>query len=151
MLDEHLLSDIDACTDKGETPLSVAVWADNPQNVSILLSNGADTSIVDEWGYGALHWAAQWGRKECVSEFIAHHCDLGLPNSFGLTPELVARKYGHEDLAIEIMDYVNERCESHYFTLKLWGLSKSFSVQMMNRVLPHIATDQAEIAEHRSL
>lgn len=121
LLDEDLMSDVDACTEMGETPLSVAVWAANPQNVSILLSNSADTTIIDHMGNGAIHWAAQAGDKEIISVFMRHGSDLGLPNSLGLTPELVARKYGYENLAKEIMDYVNKQSESHHSSITNGG------------------------------
>ncbi len=111
LLEEGLMSDIDARTSHGETPLFLAAAARAPQNVSLLLSNSADTTIVDDYGNNAIHWAADHGFGDIISEFIRHGSDLGLPNSIGLTPELVARKYGYEALAKIIMDYVNEQSE----------------------------------------
>ena len=112
LLNEDLMSNIDACTDRGETPLHVAVWAGASRNVSLLLSNKADASVVDALGSSAIHQAARWGVEEVIVEFIGHGSDLGLANSLGLDPELVARKYGHESLAKIIMDYVYEQSES---------------------------------------
>ena len=117
LLNQGLTLNIDACTDKGETPLSVAVWGTAPKNISLLLSKGADTTVIDSYGYSAAHWAAQWGLEEVIAEFIEHRSDLGLLNSCGLTPELVARKYGHETVANMIMDYVNKQSEFCFFTL----------------------------------
>ena len=129
LLNEDLVSDINAKTDCGETPLSIAVWAVSPRNVSLLLSNGADTSCVDNFGSTAIHWAAKYGREDVITEFIKFGSDLGLLNSHGLTPELVARKYDHADLADTIMDYVNEQSGSHRFiSLHFCGLSNSFCV-----------------------
>ena len=108
LLNEDLVSDINARTDHGETPLSSAVWAESPRNVSLLLSNGADTSCVDDFGDTAIHWAAEYGSEDIIAEFIEFGSNLGLLNSGGLTPELVARKYNHTDLANTIMDFVNE-------------------------------------------
>ena len=118
LLSENLMSNIDARTDRGETPLSVSVWAKNPRNVSLLLSKGADTSIIVEGGQSAVHWAAAWGLEEVIAEFIEHGSDLGLLNSCGLTPELVARKNGHGIVAKNIMEYVNESSETHSAILK---------------------------------
>ena len=121
VLNQGLTLKIDACTDQGETPLSVAVWHSTPENVSLLLSKEAETSVIDSYGHSAVHWAANYGFEEVISEFIEHGSNLGLPNSSGLTPELVARKYGHEALATAIMDYVNQQSEFRRFTLVVFG------------------------------
>lgn len=116
LLSEDLVSNINACTDSGATPLFVAVWAGAPLNVSLLLSNGADTTYVDKYGTNPIHRAAKYGFEDVISEFIRHGSDLRLPNRRGLTPELVARKNGHETLAKVIMDYVNEQSMSRRST-----------------------------------
>ena len=111
LLNESPTLTIDACTDKGETPLLGAVRQSALRNVSLLLSNEADTTVIDSTGDSAIHWAAQHGQDEIISEFIKHGSNLGLPNGRGLTPELVAIKYGHGVLAKTIIDYVNEKSE----------------------------------------
>lgn len=121
LLSENLLSNIDARTNKGKTPLDVAVRAVEPRNVSLLLSSGADTTIIHKDGNSAIHWAAIQGLEEIIAKFIEYGSDLGLPNSRGLTPELVARQYGHETVAKTIMDYVNEKSEFHNSTLVIFG------------------------------
>ena len=118
LLSENLISNIDARTGWGQTPLSVSVLAKKPRNVSLLLSSGADTAIIDEHGHSAIHWAAKQGSEEVIAEFIQYGSDLGLPNSCRLTPELVARKYGHEALAKVIMDYVNKLSETYSAILR---------------------------------
>ena len=117
LLNENLMSDIDARTNMGETPLMTAIWARAYRNVSLLLSKSADTNLIDESGNSPTHWAATWGIEEVISKFISHGSDLGLPNRFGLTPELLARKYGHTTLARIIMDYVDEKSGSHHLVL----------------------------------
>ena len=121
LLSENLIANIDARTGEGLTPLSVSVWAEKPRNVSLLLSSGADTTIIDNYGHSAIHWAARVGSEEVLAEFIKYGSDLGLPNSRGLTPELVGRKNGHEDLAKTIMDYVNGQSESRRVTPVVFG------------------------------
>ena len=129
LLNENLVSNINARNVCGETPLSIAVLAMSPLNVSLLLSNGADTSCVDKSGSTAIHWAAEDGSEDIITEFIEFGSDLGLLNSHGLTPELVARKNDHTDLANTIMNYVNEQSGSHRsLSLPFCGLSNSFLV-----------------------
>lgn len=117
LLNENLMSNVDALDSKGETPLLLAVRSRAPQNVSLLLSNGASTTIGNYSGQSVAHCAAEWGFEEAISEFIVHGSDLGLPNSRGLTPELVARKHGHTALAEVIMDYVNKQSGSCHTVL----------------------------------
>lgn len=136
---EYLLSagltlSINACTDKGETPLSMAVLHSTPKNVFLLLSKEADTTVIDSAGYSAVHWAALKGEKEVVSEFIKFGSNLGLPDRSGLSAELLARKYGHEALAKIIMQYVNES-EFHRFVLVMSGwISKDIPMKTMNQM-----------------
>ena len=143
---EYLLSggltlNIDACTDKGETPLSLAVWRSAPKNVSLLLSKGADTTVIDSYGYSAVHWAAEDGYDLVISEFIKFGSNLGLPDSRGLSAELVARKYGHEALANLIMDY----SEFHRFALVMSGcIFNVIMIKTMDQMPPRAIRHQAE-------
>ncbi|KAI4126476.1 MAG: hypothetical protein LQ338_003726 [Usnochroma carphineum] len=109
LLEEKLLSDINARTSAGQTALTVAVLTGASRNVSLLLSNGADDTFIDHFGHSAIQEAAQYGLEDVIAEFIQHGSDLGVPNSFGLTPELLARTCGHEALAKTITSYVNEQ------------------------------------------
>ena len=112
LLNEELVSNVNARTDFGETPLFWAASAGAYRNVSILLSNNSDSNCIDTVGDSAAHAAAENGYSDVISEFMRHGSDLGFPNSSGLTPELLARKMGHEVLAETIMNYVNEQSRS---------------------------------------
>ena len=147
LLGEGLTLNIDACTDNGETPLSVAVWRSAPKNVSLLLSKGADTTVIDNDGHSAVHWAAGDGFEEVISEFIKNGSNLGLPDSTGLTPELVARKHGHEVLAKTIMDYVNEQSEPHSTILGRFP-SNETSAHIKGQISPLSSRDQAEATDY---
>lgn len=150
LLNEDLISDIDARTNRGDTPLFAAVSAGAPRNVSLLLSNSADTTLIDDFGNSVIHWAAEWGHTEAVSEFIRHGSDLALPNAFGLTPELVARKHGHQSLAKTIMEYVNGISESlHSAPTTLYVLSNCIFLQAINPTLPHAVRDQEKPTMHQ--
>ena len=126
LLNENLVSDINIRSDYGETPLSIAVYKVSPRNVSLLLSNGADTSCVDNFGATATHWAAHNGSEDIITVFIEFGSNLELLDSRGLSPELVARRNGHADLAKTIMDYVNEQSGSRRsISLHFCGFSNS--------------------------
>lgn len=122
LLKQDLMSNIDARINCGATPLFVAVYLRVPQNVALLLSNGADSTAVDKYGNSAIHWAARYGFEQVISEFIRHGSNLGLPDRIGLTPELVARKMGHEALARTIMNYVDEHSKSRHSTPMILGI-----------------------------
>lgn len=115
LLIEGLVLDINVRTGSGETPLLLAAWAGAFRNVSILLSNNADTTCIDELGDGAVHVAAEHGHADVISEFMRHGSDLRLRNSRGLTPELLARKNDHKTLADNILEYVNNKGRSRQY------------------------------------
>ena len=128
LIHENLVSNVNACTNRGVTPLYVAVWAQAGRNVSALLAMGADTTLLDARGTSVIHLAARWGDGFAIDQFIRHGSDLGLSNNVGLTPELLARYNGHTALADIIMEHVNEqsmfpRTLSMYFHWWLISLS----------------------------
>ena len=145
LLNEDLMSDINARTSAGETPMWGAVLTRSPQNVSLLLSNSVDTSCADSFGNTAIHLAAEWGYEDIISEFIGNGSDMGLPNNLGLPPELVARKYNHPCLANIIMNYVNEQ-NAHHHSLLLTFCELSNSIQM----LVHTIRDHRRATAHRN-
>ena len=147
LLSENLMSSINACTNAGDTPLCVAVWSRAPQNVSLLLSNGADTTSIDMFGNSAIHEAARFGFEDVISEFVRHSADLGQPNSLGLTAELIARKHGHTAVAEIIMDYVNEQSGFRPYMSMLWrGSSKTSLLQTVNQMPPPTDRDRERTA-----
>ena len=129
ILNEELVSNINARTGFGETPLSLAAWAGASRNVSILLSNNSDSTCIDDLGDSAAHIAARHGHSDVISEFMRHGSNLGFQNNSGLTPELVARKMGHKFLAETIMNYVNEQSLSRLSpsTFGRIGLFRAFT------------------------
>lgn len=124
LLDEELVSDINARMNCGETPLSVAVCARASRNVSLLLANGADSTVLDNFGNSAIHYAARLGDRDVIADFMKYGSDLGLSNSFGLTPELQAIRYDHKALANTIRNYVHDQGGCRNYKPILWcGLS----------------------------
>ena len=101
ILDESLVRDVNGITNCGETALFMAASRGINQNVSLLLSNKADSTIKENrcYGYNPLHIATRFGFKEVVSTFVTHECDVRLPEIHGLDCEMIAWKYGHDELA----------------------------------------------------
>ena len=116
LLGGDLVLNINACNSLGQTPLIIAVYARSPMNVYFLLANNADATIIDVSGNSAIHRAAQLGLEDVITKFMEYGSDLGLPNKHGLTPELMARKYGHNNLAKIIWNYVGEESEFYCFS-----------------------------------
>ena len=145
LLNEDLMSDINARTSCGETPMWGAVRIRSPRNVSLLLSSGADTSCADSFGNTAIHLAAHDGDEDIFSEFTRNGLDMGLLNNFGVTPELVARQHNHLCLANTIMNYVNEQSGYHHSLLLIF-CRFSKSIQM----LAHTVRDRRQPTTRRN-
>ena len=99
LLHNGLISDINHVTKPYETALCIAVRSGISRNVDLLLAAGADITLA--WhGRPPLHIAAKSGLMEIVKVFANRGANLLSQDELGLTPELVARKYGHLDVAI---------------------------------------------------
>ena len=109
LLREDLVSDINGVTDCAETALNIAAWSGCPRNVSLLLSRGADATIVARYGRHPIHMAAIFGHHEIVRLFLDHGCDARIKDSNGLDTELIALKHRHHDLAEFLDKYARER------------------------------------------
>ena len=96
------MSDIDVVGEFSETPLFIATWFRRSNNMSLLLSHGADPTVVDAAGESLLHLAARLGFQDNSLILAADGCDLTILNSIGPTLELLARKFGHDILADEL-------------------------------------------------
>ncbi|XP_050709254.1 ankyrin-1-like [Eriocheir sinensis] len=81
-----------------KTPLMVASFNNHKTTVEKLLSLGADPLAVDKGGWTALHWAAVFGKAECVSTLIPVTPPTPelLQAADGHTPVHLASFYGHE-------------------------------------------------------
>lgn len=109
ILDNGCISDINGVTDAGETALFVASYMGRLDNVSTLLSRNADETILAKYqAYSPLHIAAQQGHEDIVVALFDHGCNVHAKTSLDLTPELVARRSGHLNVAILLEKYAGE-------------------------------------------
>ena len=62
------------------------------QILDILVAAGADLHAVDGKGWGAAHYAAQFGREAFLARLIAAGVDIARPNAHRATPLVSARR-----------------------------------------------------------
>lgn len=67
---DHLTADVK--DNAGRTPLSWAVQNGMLKLSRILLASGVDVNSYDDEGWSVAHWAAMFGRKECLEELFSH-------------------------------------------------------------------------------
>ncbi len=85
------------CTDaNGCSPLSVAVQYMHTDTALYLIKQGADLTLKDDNGDGALHWAAYKGSEDLVG-LLTHFIpgDVDKTDNFGQTPVHLAALAGH--------------------------------------------------------
>ena len=99
LLKNSLISDINYVTDLQETALYIAVFHEDSRNVELLLEANADTTLSACGQESPLHLAARFGFIKIVKVFASKGTNLLLQDSSGLTPELIARRNGHFDIA----------------------------------------------------
>lgn len=99
LLTNDLIADINSLTERKESALWTAAYSGNSRNVSLLLERGADVTIRDFLLESPLHVAVRCGHLEVVTTFMDKGCDLLLQDGKGLTPQLIARKYGRINIA----------------------------------------------------
>lgn len=109
LLANNLISDINSLTHNNETALWIAAYYGISSNVSLLLDENADDTIQAWHTESPLHVAIRCGYLEVVNIFINKGCDLLLQDGEGLTPELLARKYGHHDIANVLKEKISAR------------------------------------------
>lgn len=100
LLDKMLISNVNAPTSNGFTPLHIASRADRPQNVSLLLQHKADYTLRTFVSKATpIHGAAFHGFPKVIHAFVEHGCDVVMHDIFGMTPAAVALKNGHDNIA----------------------------------------------------
>ncbi|KAL8838838.1 MAG: hypothetical protein Q9170_001960 [Blastenia crenularia] len=105
-IDEGLVSDIDMTTQDSDTALSLATWFKRSRNIASLLSRNADPTIRSARdGECPIHLATRLGYKTIVSSILQYQCDTAIRNASGLSCELIALKYGHQDIVDMLRKY----------------------------------------------
>jgi len=98
--------DAGVCLRHGETssPLQLAVEANLPEAVKMLIEAKAPVDYADAKGDTALHWAASRKRMECLRELVAGGANLDAENALGFTPIIAAAKAGYAEPIRELVE-----------------------------------------------
>lgn len=102
ILDNECIPNIDSTAQSTLTALFVASYMGRDQNVALLLFRDADATIRESsspLARSPLHVAAELGHTEVVMAFVNHGCDTQIKDRLNLTPELIARRGKHLELA----------------------------------------------------
>lgn len=125
LLTQSVVADMNATTSNGATALSIAAWKGHSQSVALLLSNNADDMIPEKLkGFYPLHYAAQQGYLDVVSTFIDYSVNVRVKDDRGMTPELIARAWGHFNVALLLEEYSRDR--GAYLVLIVWDPRNDF-------------------------
>ncbi len=99
LLRNRLISEINHVTNFQETALYIAILHNLSRNVELLLKASADTTLSSIAERSLLHLAARHGLIKIVNSLANSGANLLLRDISGFTPELVARKNGHTEVA----------------------------------------------------
>lgn len=78
LLERGAADGINVVGEGGQTPLVIAVAANDPAMVRVFLENGAQSSVVDDNGNTALYYAARVGSVEIVKMLLARGAADGI-------------------------------------------------------------------------
>ncbi|XP_072043536.1 uncharacterized protein [Amphiura filiformis] len=112
-IEQHLNlgEDPNTATMHGLTPLHKAAMNGNLQCAQLLVRHGAQVNIADVAGFTPLHFAASNGYLDVV-KWLVEDCNASpmLPSNKGRTPRVVAKKRGHNKVAL-YMSQVESKLE----------------------------------------
>ena len=86
---------VDQRDERGRTALHVAAASGSLASVKVLLELGSDPAVGDDYGFNALHWAAQEGRMEVARHLVEQVGLKPVPDLLQRTPAALAKANGH--------------------------------------------------------
>ena len=95
--------DFNAVTDKGNTPLAIAVLQSCLQAVEVLLVANANPDVPNKEGWSTLHIAAQQNACHMIYRLCEAGADTETPTLQGNTPLCIAAMNGCSDAAAELL------------------------------------------------
>ncbi|KAM0211955.1 hypothetical protein ACHAQI_005109 [Fusarium lateritium] len=91
-------AELDTMTDRGQTPLFLAINARSRSVVELLISRGANTLLADNDGRTPLHRASKLGDLKTVKQLIEHGAEITSLTKYKFTPLLLAAARGHSGI-----------------------------------------------------
>ncbi len=98
-------ANIEARTERGVTPLYIAVKDSQKEIVELLLQHGANIEAKEEDGFTPLHIAAKDGQKEIVELLLQCGANIEARSEGGVTPLYIAAKNGYK----EVVEFLLQR------------------------------------------
>lgn len=97
----------------GQSPLHKAAQNGHIATMRVLLEKyGADANISDVWTYTPLHLAAREGHSEAVKLLLSFGASTDVQTSDGLTATDIARAMNHQDVALSLQQYQENKVSS---------------------------------------
>ena len=87
---------VNAKSKTGRTPLIVAAENNMSDTARLLVDNGADVRVKDDFEWTALHYASTAGAHTIVQLLLESHADVGVKGSGGWTPLHCAARHGRD-------------------------------------------------------
>jgi len=97
-------TDINAQTDKKNTPLLTALIMKQTRHALTLIDAGADVTISNTQGNTPLHIAVKINSVDCVRALLLKYADINVKNNAGETPLSLARKDGVNQQILYFME-----------------------------------------------
>jgi hypothetical protein len=88
---------------RGWTPLMIAAFYGQDENIHVLLERNADVNATDTEGNSALHLAALQGHTACTATLIDSHARLNTRNYEGCTPLILASTHNHHQIIKQLI------------------------------------------------
>ena len=95
--------DLNAVTDKGHTPLALAVLQGCLQAVEVLLEANANPNVSNTGGWSPLHIAAEQNACHTIHLLCEAGANTEIRTKLGNKPLCIAAMYGHSDAAAELL------------------------------------------------
>ncbi|KAM0198488.1 hypothetical protein ACHAPI_004012 [Fusarium lateritium] len=97
-------AELDTMTDRGETPLLLAIEGGNYSVAELLIAKGANVLLADSHGKTPLHRASRRGDFKTVKQLIEHGAEILTSSEDNFTPLLHAAVGGHSEVVTLLLD-----------------------------------------------
>ncbi|XP_046326546.2 ankyrin repeat domain-containing protein 50-like [Haliotis rufescens] len=122
----------------GKTPLMTAVGSGCREMVELLVSKGADVSLVDNRGDNILHLACDGGHYEIMKYVLSQPIDINSRGRKGRTPVSWAARHGHTAMFNLLVNRgADLTLDGNIFSLAC----KGSETEIVKLVLSHLSVD----------